>query len=821
MSRSLRPVRNVRLICVALALSLAVASDQRGGLAEELTVSGLNQPVEILRDRWGIAHIYARDEHDLFFAQGFNVARDRLFQLELWRRQATGTLAEIQGPKALGHDLGARLLKFRGDMANELNRYHPHGDRIIPAFVQGINASITLTDREPQRLPLEFRMLGIRPGRWTPEVVVSRHNGLYRNVVQEVQNARLVHVLGRDRARELLNLHPGRPRLEPDASLYLGLFQESLLGLYQSSRAPIRFLAEDLEPAYRDNSRKVASDGRRISLEPQTAGLSSIDAATQGSNNWVISGEQTFTRAPIMANDPHRVIQVPSLRYWIHLVAPGWNVIGAGEPALPGVSIGHNEQGAWGFTIFPIDQEDLYVYETDPADASRYRYQGAWEALRIVRETIPVKGQPTVMADLKFTRHGPVIHEDRDHHRAYAIRAAWLEEGTAPYLASLRINQARSWTEFREACHHFLAPSENLVWADGDGHIGWQAVGLAPVRPKWNGLLPVPGDGRYEWDGFLRSRALPHLADPAKGWFASANQDNLPRGYPFALGFQWTDPFRFARIEEVLGSGRRFTMTDMMRLQQDELSIPARSLVPLLLDLGPFEGTARQAADRLKSWGLVLDKESVPAVIYVAWERALRAGVWEIAVPKEARSVFPVSALSTEHLIQWMTVPDGRFGADPIAGRDALLRRTFDRALSELERRLGPDMEHWQYGQARLKHVRIGHPLSEAVRPDLRARLDLGPLPRGGYAHTVNSTSDADNQSAGASFRIIADTGDWDHSVGTNTPGQSGDPDSPHYRDLFEPWALGRYFPVLYSRDKVESVTEARTVLTPARGSTP
>jgi len=807
------------LICVALAL--LVASDQRGGLAEELTVSGLNQPVEILRDRWGIAHIYASNEHDLFFAQGFNAARDRLFQLELWRRQATGTLAEIQGRRALDHDLGARLLKFRGDMTSELNRYHPHGDRIITAFVQGINASIALTVREPQRLPIEFRMLGIRPGPWTPEVVVSRHNGLYRNVVQEVEYARRVHVLGRDGARELLNLHPGRPLLEPDDALDLRLFQESLLGLYQRSHGSIRFLAEDVEPAYRDNSRKAASQGGQIESESRTASFPSTDAATQGSNNWVISGEQTFTRAPIMANDPHRVIQVPSLRYWVHLVAPGWNVIGAGEPALPGVSIGHNEQGAWGFTIFPIDQEDLYVYETDPADLARYRYQGAWEAFRIVRETIPVKGQPAVTADLKFTRHGPVVYEDRDHHRAYAIRAAWLEEGNAPYLASLRINQARNWPEFREACHHFLAPSENLVWADGDGHIGWQAVGLAPVRPNWNGLLPVPGDGRYEWDGFLPARDLPYLADPAKGWFASANQDNLPRGYRLAVGFQWTDPFRFARIEEVLGSGRRFTLTDMIRLQQDELSIPARSLVPLLLDLGPLEGKARQAADRLKSWDLVLNKESVPAAIYVAWEKALRTGVWEIAVPKQAQTVFPVGSLSTEHLIQWLTVPDGRFGADPIAGRDALLRRTLDQALSELERRLGPDMEQWRYGQARLKHIRIGHPLSEAVRPDLRARLDLGPLPRGGYAHTVNSTSDADNQSAGASFRIIADTGDWDHSVGTNTPGQSGDPDSPHYRDLFEPWALGRYFPVLYSRGKVESLTEARTVLTPAKDSTP
>jgi penicillin amidase len=541
----------------------------------------------------------------------------------------------------------------------------------------------------------------------------------------------------------------------------------------------------------------------------------------EGSNNWVISGDRTFSRSPIMANDPHRAIQLPSLRYWVHLVAPGWNVIGAGEPALPGVSVGHNERGAWGFTIFPIDQEDLYVYETDPADASRYRYRGDWESMRVVRETIPVKGQAAVGALLKFTRHGPVVHEDRENHRAYAVRAAWLEEGCAPYLASLRIDQAGSWAEFREACSHFRTPSENMVWADVDGHIGWQAVGLAPVRPNWDGLIAVPGDGRFEWEGFLPPLELPHQADPAVGWLATANQDNLPRGYPFRVGFQWTDPFRFARIEKVLGSGRRFTLTDMMTLQHDELSLPARALVHLLRGLKPSSDRARRAADRLLSWDLVLDEGLVAAAIFVAWEKAVRAAVWELVVPKDAREVFQASSLSTEKMIDWLTAPDGRFGAEPIAGRDALLLVALDRAVTELERRLGPDMERWRYGQPALKHVRLKHPLSDAVKEELAARLNLGPLPRGGYAHTVNSTSDNDNQSTGASFRIIADTGDWDRSLGTNTPGQSGDPESPHYRDLFGPWARGQYFPVFFSRSRVQSVTEAKVLLTPDSGTSP
>ena len=354
-----------------------------------------------------------------------------------------------------------------------------------------------------------------------------------------------------------------------------------------------------------------------------------------------------------------------------------------------------------------------------------------------------------------------------------------------------------------------------MVWADVDGHIGWQAVGLAPIRGKWDGLVPVPGDGRYEWAGFLPVLDLPHTADPRRGWIATANQDNVPHDYPRSIAFQWTDSFRFDRIAEVLGSDRRFTLTDMMQLQQDELSLPARALVPLLRGLHPAELKTRQAVDRLQTWDFVLNQSSVPAAIYVTWEKAVRHAVWELVVPREAREVLPASALSTERLIAWLTAPDGRFGAEPVDGRDDLLLKALGQAMTELERRLGPDPERWRYGQAGLKHVLLKHPLSDAVQPDLRARLDLGPLPRGGSAHTVNSTSDSENQATGASFRIIADLADWDHTLGTNTPGQSGDPDSPHYRDLFGPWARGEYFPAFYSRPKVESFTESKLLLTP------
>jgi penicillin amidase len=782
-------------------------------------VPGLRHPVEIVRDRWGISHIYARNEHDLFFAQGYSAARDRLFQLELWRRRATGTMAEIQGLRALPADIGSRLLRFRGDLRSELNHYHPRGAEIIEAFVQGINAFIELTEREPRYLPIEFRILGINPHRWTPEIVVSRHNGLYGNVKQEVMNAQLVRMLGGEQAREILNLHPGRPELKPDAAIDLSIISDAVIENYTASRAAIQFHPDDVGPEFR--AKPLALDFQGGGSGALITASEAIETArraapeSEGSNNWVISGARTFSGGAMMANDPHRALLLPSLRYWVHLVAPGWNVIGAGEPALPGVSVGHNEVGAWGFTIFPVDQEDLFVYETDPANPSRYRYRDGWEEMLTTRESIPVRGTSPVAVELRSTRHGPVISADVAHQRAYALASAWLFKGGAPYLASLRIDQATSWAEFREACRFFHVPSENMIWADRDGHIGWQAVGLAPRRKNWNGLLPIPGDGRYEWSGFLPILDLPHVVDPPQGWFATANQDNLPTGYPFAVGYQWTDPFRFARIEEVLGSPRRLTLMDSMELQQDELALPARALVPLLRGLKPARIDEARAIERLLAWDFVLDKNSIPAALYATWEKHLKLSIRELFMPAKAITLLPNRSFSTEKLIAWLTVPDGRFGADPLAGRDTLMLRALDRALLELVQRLGPEPGGWRYGQQRLKHVAIKHPLSDAVNAELRARLDVGPLPRGGNSSTVNSTSDDDNQSTGASFRIIANTADWDASVGTNTPGQCGDPDSPHYRDLFEPWANARYFPVFFSRPKVESVAESKITLVP------
>jgi penicillin G amidase len=646
-------------------------------------------------------------------------------------------------------------------------------------------------------------------------VVVSRHQGLMHNVTEELDLARAVTLLGSERVKELVWFHPGEPTLELDEAIPGERLFEDILRLYRAARSSIRFQPEDVLPEFRATD-SASTQSFPTWFLPATHDLwNPLVPGIQtdfGSNNWVIGSRRTESGFTLMANDPHRVLQAPSLRYFAHLVAPGWNVIGGGEPTLPGISIGHNGHGAWGLTIFRIDAEDLYVYQTNPEDPSEYRYQDGWEAMEVVRESIPVRGQDPVEVELKFTRHGPVLFEDTEHQLAYALRAGWLEPGGAPYLASLRMNNARNWEEFRDACSYSHIPGENMVWADAQaregevGNIGWQVVGISPIRKNWQGLLPVPGDGRYEWEGYLPGRELPHVFNPPQNFWNTSNENLVPAGYPHRsmVGWTWSDPFRGARVHEVLASGRKLNMMDMMQLQQDELSIPARTLVPLLRQLDSEDLLIQEAIGRLLHWDFVLDRDSVAAGIYVMWERKIQDHMQQLLVPEEARP--HLESLSMKRILDWLLSPDGRFGEHPVEGRNELLLSSLREALHELERRFGPDRELWMYGQPGYKHARIPHPLGPAVNAELRQMLQPGPLPRGGNSYTVNNTGSRDQQPSGGSFRVIVDTGDWDRTLATNSPGQGGDPDGEHYQDLFPLWARGGYFPLFYSRDKVDSV---------------
>jgi penicillin amidase len=771
--------------------------------AEALELPGLEASVEGFRDPWGINHIYAANEHDLFYTQGYLAARDRLFQFEIWRRQATGTVAEILGERELQRDIGTRLFRFRGELEEEFNHYHENGSGIIRAFTDGVNAYIDAARQNPDSLPVEFRVLGILPEKWTPEVVISRHQGLLGNIEEELAIGRAVAHLGPEKVDELLWFHPK----QPDLTLHPGIDSASLsmdiLGLYEAYRKPVAFKPEDVLEPYR-NSRAGQALLHQREFPADSLGI--------GSNNWVVGPGLMASGKPFMANDPHRSITVPSLRYMAHLVAPGWDVIGGGEPEIPGISIGHNGYGAWGLTVFETDGEDLYVYNTHPSDPDQYEYQGAWVEMETVQERIAVKGRPDTVVTLKYTRHGPVVYQDAGRNKAYAVRCAWLEPGGSPYLASLRMDQARSWEEFREACAYSHIPGENMIWADADGNIGWQAVGIAPIRRNFSGLVPVPGDGRFEWEGYLPIKDKPHAVNPKEGFIATANQNVTPGEYTHwdAIGYTWADSFRGERIEAVLSGGSAHTLEGMQALQVDYLSLPARTLVPYLERMA-FSGLASRARELFRDWDYRLEAGSQAAAVYVAWENAIKKEAYRRFVPREAHGF--LTGLQLERILQWVEAPQGVFG--DTAGRDAFLRETFLQGVEFLSNRLGDDPAQWQYGQDALKHIELRHALSAAVSDSLRRQLDLRSLPRGGNGYTPGATGNNFNQSSGATFRILVPVGDWDQARAINSPGQSGDPESPYYKNLYDLWGDDGYFPLQYSRDSIEKHADSRLLLRP------
>jgi penicillin amidase len=771
-----------------------------------LKVKGLRQKVEVLRDQWGVNHIYANNEHDLFFTQGYCAAKDRLFQFEIWRRQATGTTAEILGAREIKRDIGTRLFQYRGSIEKDLAKYHPRGVAIINAYVQGVNAYIKEANQHPTTLPIEFKLLHIQPKEWTAAVVISRHQGLLGNITQELNIARAVGKIGEDKVKDIVWFHPKQPNLKIDSSIQPAFLEKDILGLYNAYRNELVFQKSDFgekdEDAVMNTNNKSEKD---LFLQSQEM---------EGSNNWIVAGSKSASGYPLLANDPHRKIAVPSLRYIVHLVAPGWNVIGGGEPEIPGVSIGHNEKGAWGLTIFETDGEDLYVYDLNKKNLNQYWHKGKWKDMKLIQDSINVKNSADVKITHKYSIHGPICFIDSVNHKAYAIRAAWMEPGGAPYLASLRIDQATDWESFREACSYSHIPGENMIWADKKGNIGWQAVGIIPVRKNFSGYVPVPGDGRFEWAGYLPIKERPHLFNPSKGFFATANQNVTPTNYTQwdAIGYTWADPFRGDRIDQVLEPNNKIDLATMAALQTDYYSIPASRMVPLLSNISFEDDHLQKAKSYLTNWNFILDKNSVAAGIYVAWEKEIAIMMSTLLIPAEVKSLI---SLQISTIIQRLENPTTHFGDNAINKRNKLLQEAFTKAINNLEKKLGSSMDQWVYGQAKYKHTTMEHPLSSIVSKEIKQQLNLGPLPRGGNGQTPGSTGSGDNQLSGASFRILIDTKDWDKALMINTPGQSGDPSSPYYRNLFETWANDQYFPAYYSKEKIKSVAKEITVLQP------
>ena len=722
----------------------------------DVAAAGLRADVQVTRDSWGVPHIYAGSDEDLFFAQGFVAAQDRLWQMEMWRRTAEVRLAEIYGESAVGRDRTARLLKYRGAFDDrEFTAYHPQARRLMEAFVKGVNAYISAS---ANRLPVEFVLTGIKPEPWTVETLLLRQVTL-GDATAELQLARNVATLGVEAANKRRNPDPWDDLKVPDG------FDPAIVddAVLASTRG--------------GGGRGGARSGPEILPEYRSlvSARQEPDASVRepGSNNWVVSGKRSATGKPVVANDPHREVTLPSLRYIFHLNAPGWNVIGASEPPFIGVAVGHNERIAWGLTIVGTDQHDVYVEEVNPGNANEVKFADRWEPLRLVREEILVKGAAPQSVELKFSRHGPIFHEDRARHRAYALRSALHEPGTAPYLAGLRLGQARNCREFLDAANYWYSPSENLICGDVDGNISWQASALTPARNGWMGRLPVPGTGKYEWQGFRRD--LPREINPERGFIATANHNVQPKGYapPFMFKSPETGIERIVRLLQVLTPPRAFTLEDHRRLQTDALSLRAAA------DLKQFKGwtasnpDVERARATLAAWDGILSRDSAAAAIYDAFRTPAARGNPDSEPVEPQPATNAVASVETRLLA----------------------------AVKRLSQSQGADQSTWRWGRS---HTRaFPHPFVRA--------FDLPTVERPGGAGTVAAD--------GASYREILDVADWDRSIVTNTPGQSGQPGSRFYGNLLPLWADDQYFPLAFAKQAVEKHAATRLTLRAGAGT--
>jgi penicillin G amidase len=804
-SKSSVPARLVAGLATASAAAAAIGLAGRYLLrrplpqdAGAIKLAGIYEPVEIIRDPWGVPHIYARNEADLFLAQGYVHAQDRLFQMDTGRRVGAGRLAEIVGPAGLASDRAARIFGWHraaeAQVAGILD-----DDRTATAaraYAAGVNAFMAAG-----RLPLEFSLLAYRPEPWQPYDSAAWGAvlawGLSANWESELLRARLVELLGAERAADFLpNFPAGYPTIVPGATV--------------GAR-----IAEGLARAYEEMLQNLP-----LGAIPATPGA--------GSNNWVVAGEHTATGRPILANDPHLPPLFPTIWYENHLVGGDYQVTGFTSPGVPGVIIGHNDHIAWGITNAFPDIQDLYVERLHEEDPLLYEFEGQWRRAEERSEQIYVRGWRKPHTErVRYTHHGPII-SNLAPGASQQLSLRWAAHDANNHLrALLGICRAHDWPSFRQAATDWAFPSQNVVYADVAGNIGYLMPGRVPQRARGHGVLPAPGwTGDYEWTGYIPAEELPHSFNPEAGMVVTANNHVVADDYPYFLCGEWLPPYRAQRILELLQEHRPLDRADMERIQQDTVSLPMRRFVRLALPHLAEEqpDMLRGAVTLLANWDGNMHVESSAASIAFAWFAAfLEACLTQALGPEVTAALLarydldnmapsPFHELSHEVALCWL---EG--GAPTWAGAiTSLLQPALETALAALARHYGPRPEAWRWGRMHVVHIH-----SHLARIPLLGRLWRPvTLPLGGDGYTVNQADTTprfppEPVHVIASCRMIVDVGAWDESVSALPGGQSGHPASDHYQDSIDDWSEGRYHPMLFSRDAVDRAAKSHLLLQP------
>lgn len=802
-----------------------------------LQVSGLAAPVTVVRDSHGVPTIRAANLDDLFLAQGFVTAQDRLWQMDMMRRYGSGELSEILGEDTLKLDREQRILGLRAAARKSIATAAPRDQKFFADYARGVNAYISA---HAGKLPIEFRILRYVPKAWQPEDSIVIANQMvkdlnYHYFYNALEREKILAKLGPELTADLYVNHswhdrpptvmrddlsePGKDSDDEDDS-----DDDSAPDNVVTQRLPLSLHSTNVTPSEASrtpNNSVIPSELEGPAVFRRDIFPSEEDPPVNGSNDWVVSGAHTVTGKPLLSNDMHLGHQMPNLWYEAHLQTADFDVVGVTLPGMPYVIVGHNQRLAWGFTNIGPTVTDVYIENFNAQ--GEYQSPTGWTQPEHRTEIIHVKDKPDVTVDVKITRHGPIITElVPGETRQLALRWTLYDDLHLPFFD---VDSARNWQDFRKAFSELDAPGQNVVYADVDGNIGYQATGKVPIRAAGDGSLPVSGaDNAHEWVSYIPFEKLPSIYNPPSGIIATANGRITPDSYPHSISMEWEAPWRTARIYHVLESGRQFSAADMLALQNDIQSEPdqfaAERFVYAVDHASNPSGRAKQAADLLRNWDgrmsaaspapsiteaaiaelrrLLLEPKLGPASEHASPEIDLKNLSWK-TYHWEMRSVWLENVL-LYHPKRWLP--------EKYANYDDLLAAAVDAAVNRPE--APKDLANWRWGH--VNAVEIQHPILGRI-PLLSHWSGPGVKPQSGSGYTVKAVSGHH----GPSERFTADLANWDDSTLNTVTGQGGNFLSPYYMDQWTAWYHGTTFRLPFTDKAIATEKKHTLVLEPGK----
>jgi penicillin G amidase len=824
------------LLVLAILLSVLGIYTARRSFPQvdgEIQLAGLDGEVNIYRDGYGVPHIYASSLHDLFFAQGYIHAQDRFWQMDFWRHIGSGTLSEMFGAEQVETDVFLRTMGWEQIAEQEIAASSQEAIAILTAYSEGVNAY--LADHSGAAISLEYAILGLLtpdydPEPWTPVNSMTWAKAmawdLRGNIDGEIERALLMKVFTPE---QLTDLYPAYPSDHPVIVDSFPVEGSALPVMQSTGSTGLQFSTDTLQ-----------ATAKVLALLDPLLGTSGTGI---GSNSWAISGALTEGGMPLLANDPHLSIQMPSIWYQVSLhcrpkgeTCP-YEVAGFSFAGVPGVVIGHNDRIAWGFTNNGPDVMDLYIEKVNPDNTNQYEVNGHWEEFETRTETIQVGGGEPVEVSVRSTRHGPVISQvygleefeaqaGMDLPQDFVIALRWTAlEPAHIFEAIWGFNKAQNWDDFREAARDFTVPAQNLLYADVDGNIGYQMPGNVPIRQNGDGSLPVPGwTDDYEWTGYIPFEELPFVFNPESGYIVTANNQSMPRDYPYLVTTDWDYGFRAERIAAMIENAPGpIDMAYIQQMQGDSTSLNAETMVPILMSL-PMDGRYDEVRQfTLAGWDYREEASSQAAQLFERfWWNLMVDTFYDEPFPED---YFPEGGSRYYEVMRNLVQqPESTWWDDlsttgNIETRDDIFLRAFTETVASEEGSYGKSLEDWPtWGELHTATFRNAT-LGESGISLIESIFNRGPFSTSGGESIVNATGWTVGQSFEVdwlpSMRMIVDLGDLRGSLTVHTTGQSGHSFHPHYVDLAPLWADVQYYPMLWNEQAVTSNAESHLRLLP------